>query len=104
MTTPKNPITIADHLYIPTLSFKITIDKRAIKKGDAKVSVIAIAYCILITEIKKKTFTPVKQRPLIRQTVINFLFKSLNILELSCENKIKIIRGIIANTFLNTNS
>ena len=89
---------------MPTLSFKITIDNRAIKNGDAKVKVIAIAYSILITAIKKKTFTPVKQRPLIRHIKMNFLFKSLKIPNLSLENIIRKIRGIIANTFRNTNN
>jgi hypothetical protein len=54
--------------------------------------------------MKKKIFTPVKQRPLIRQMIINFLFKSLNILESSCENNIKNISGTIANTLRNTSS
>ena len=32
------------------------IDNKAIKNGDANVNVIAIAYSILITEMKKKIF------------------------------------------------
>ena len=73
--TPAKPMKIADQRNIPTLSFKIIIDISATKKGEAKVNVIAIAYFILITAIKKKTFTPVKHNPLIKQIVINFLSK-----------------------------
>ena len=83
-TTPKNPIKIADHLYIPTLSFKKIIDKITIKKGDEKVRTIAVANSRLITEINIKIFIDKKPKPLKKLKIINLLSKFLK-----TNNKIK---------------
>tara|TARA_B100000945_G_scaffold302964_1_gene287043 strand:+ start:1512 stop:1832 length:321 start_codon:yes stop_codon:yes gene_type:complete len=103
-TTPKNPIKIADHLYIPTLSFKKIIDKITIKKGDEKVRTIAVANSRLITEINIKIFIDKKPKPLKKLKIINLLSKFLKTEIYSFVNKISKNSGMIPAIFLKTAS
>ena len=103
-TTPKNPINIADHLYIPTLSFKKIIDKITMKNGDENVRTIAVANLRLITEINMKIFIDKKASPLKKLKIINLLFKFLKIEKYSFVNRIRTKRGITPAIFLKTAS
>jgi hypothetical protein len=49
--TPKKPTKIADHILIPTFSFKNIVAKIEIKKGLEKKSALAIARDIYVKEI-----------------------------------------------------
>tara|TARA_B100000963_G_scaffold146789_1_gene127798 strand:- start:17 stop:244 length:228 start_codon:yes stop_codon:yes gene_type:complete len=71
------------------------------KKGDEKVSVIAVANSRFTTEIKINTFIERKHIPLKQLNIKNLLPIFLNIDENSFVNKINSNKGITAATFLN---
>ncbi len=62
--TPNNPKIRADHLNIPTFSFKNIIEKKVIKIGDIKKIAVASASGNTAIPAKKAIFAKTTQEPL----------------------------------------
>ena len=75
--TPNNPKISADHLKIPTLSFKNTIEKIVIKIGDIKKMAVASASGNTAIPAKKEIFAITTQEPLKKWIPRFLVFKIL---------------------------